>query len=248
MSRIAFLPRNKDERRTWLANFVAKLQGAGNSYVTKYGIASGTLTTLTQGQLWVEWTFNNIGGLRTKSQSLTEFQDQVMNGKGASGSLALPTAPTYTDFPEASGTPITPVANIVGLAASVGKQIKSAANYSVADGEDLGLEGPEHPDLPPAESTAPDLTKSRQASGGGVELVWKKEMFDGIRIEVDRGNTGGSGPTGWQFLALDTQPNYIDTVLPAAGTVAVFKYRAIYVLDDQPYGQWSQVLEMTVRG
>lgn len=249
MTRTSFIPRTKEQRRTWAGNFIPKLVSGG--YDTKYNIEAATVTSLQQGLAWIEWSFNNITGLRAKSQSLTEFQDQLMNGKGASGALGVPTAFTYTAMPNNGATPpvtITPMANIIGLAASVAKQIKAAANYSVADGEDLGIEGPAAPELPPVESTAPDLSKSRMASGGGVELVWKKDMFDGIRIEVDRGGTGGSGSSGWVFLALDTQPNYIDTVMPAPGTVAVFKYRAIYVLDDQPYGQWSQVLEMTVRG
>lgn len=250
MTRLGFLPRSKDERRTWLSNFVSKLQGATNAYVAKYNIPAATVTALTQGRQWVEWTFANVATLRTTNQSLTEFQDQVMMGKGgASGDLALPTAPSYTDMPGGNTTPITPVADIVGQAAALGRQIKQKTNYSVADGEDLGLEGPGAPDLPPVETTAPDLTKSRLASGGQVEVVWSKGPFDAIRIEVDRSsNSGGSTPTGYSLLAIDTEPNYIDTVQPAPGTVAIYKYRAIYILSDAPYGQWSQPLEMTVRG
>src|SRR6266446_1254559 len=37
-------------------------------------------------------------------------------------------------------------------------------------------------------------------------------------------------------------------VLPAAGTTAIYTYRAIYLLGDEEFGQWSQPFEITVRG
>jgi hypothetical protein len=49
------------------------------------------------------------------------------------------------------------------------------------------------------------------------------------------------GGQKWPFLTTDTEPDYLDTApLPPAGQSAVWKYRAIYLLDDQPAGQWSE--------
>ena len=76
-----------------------------------------------------------------------------------------------------------------------------------------------------------------------MEIRWPKQGFTGVRIEVDRGD----GP-GWRFLAVDTEPDYVDTVLPAAGAGPLWKYRAIYLQGDERFGQWSDVAEITVRG
>jgi hypothetical protein len=67
--------------------------------------------------------------------------------------------------------------------------------------------------------------------------------MDGLEILVDRG-TGAFG-----FLALDTIPDYLDTApLPAAGSSAVWKYKAIYRLADEQVGQWSDVASISVMG
>lgn len=67
---------------------------------------------------------------------------------------------------------------------------------------------------------------------------WKRNGFDGISLEVDRGS-------GFVFLAVDTRPGYVDTTpFPAAG--ALWKYRAIYLLDDTKVGQWSATTTVRV--
>jgi hypothetical protein len=61
---------------------------------------------------------------------------------------------------------------------------------------------------------------------------------DGIYIEVDRGN-------GWVFLGIDTVPHFIDTTaFPAGG--AVWKYRAIYIINDERTGDWGDTASIAV--
>jgi len=48
---------------------------------------------------------------------------------------------------------------------------------------------------------------------------------------------------------VDTIPKSPDTApLPPAGQRAVWKYRGIYFVDDQPTGQWSDVVSIAVMG
>ena len=108
----------------------------------------------------------------------------------------------------------------------------------MADGELLGIEGAEQV-MPDPATTAPTLS-IRTASGGFIEVVWQKGPFDGVKLEVDRGD-------GFKYLATDTVPNYVDTFRPAPGTSAVYRYRAIYLLRDDEYGQWSNVAEATTK-
>jgi hypothetical protein len=58
-------------------------------------------------------------------------------------------------------------------------------------------------------------------------VQWTKGDADALRIETDKGS-------GWQFLAVDTVPHYQDTT-PICGP-ALWKYRAMYLLEDQPRG------------
>ncbi|MEN9573999.1 MAG: hypothetical protein RL514_1854 [Verrucomicrobiota bacterium] len=63
-----------------------------------------------------------------------------------------------------------------------------------------------------------------------------------MRIEADRGNGQ------WVFLAMDTEPHYVDTLTLAPGTTALWKYRALYLDGDQPFGQWSDPVQIAVQG
>ncbi len=72
-------------------------------------------------------------------------------------------------------------------------------------------------------------------------IRWKKGPFTALKLRVNR----GPGP---EFLAVDTEPDYVDTVKPAAGQTAVYKYQGIYLICDAEYGQWSDWIEITVTG
>ena len=51
------------------------------------------------------------------------------------------------------------------------------------------------------------------------------------------------------FLAIDAVPDYLGTAaLPAPGVSTVWKYKAIYRLNDEPVGQWSDVASVSVMG
>ena len=233
MPKQPFLPTAEAAKAPWLDRFVNALQNAGNGYAVKYNVTPATITLLDRGRQWVNAITDYLTAVRTASQSLTAFKNQLFTGSGA---ITAPVVPVFT----APAVPL--VAGVFTLAGSVGTQIKAATNYAVADGEALGLEGAAITP-PPAGSVAPDLSKSRLTTGGHVELVWKKDRFTAIKLMVDRGDGHGE-----VFLAIDTVPNYTDTVLPAAGTTAIYTYRAIYLMGDAEFGQWSQAFEITVRG
>jgi hypothetical protein len=72
-------------------------------------------------------------------------------------------------------------------------------------------------------------------------IKWTKQDFQGIKIFVDR--TG----SGYEFLATDTFPNYLETApMPAVGESAVWKYRAIYIMSDEEVGEFSDEMSVSV--
>ena len=242
MAKQNWLPRKEADRRTAVDNLADKLPGA---YATKYGLTTGELTTLENFRLWFNWTFTVLENVRLKAQGYTGFRDDLAYGTSvANGNLSLPQDFTLPAMP-ASGSPavtLTPVANGFGFVATLVARIKGHAAYAVSDGNDLGLEGPAIA-APDPQTTKP-LLAAVLAAGGHVEVQWKKSGFTGVRIEVDRGNGI------WVYLATDTVPHYIDTLTLAlaAGTTALWKYRAIYLEGDQVFGQWSDAVSIAVTG
>ena len=243
MAKASFVPNSDARRRPWLNTLADRLlQTTTPNLALKYGISTLLVTQLDNGRKWVNWTYDNLTGLRNGSKGLTAFKDNLFFGKGAAGNLTAPTLLAFSATPNNTGIAIIPVADVFGLAASIGHTIKSSLIYDPADGELCGLEGAEET-LPDEATTKPDLAKSHVASGGRAEIVWVKGPFSAIKIQVDRNDTQGV-----RDLATDTEPDYVDTVRPAAGQTAIYKYRAIYMLGDAEYGQWSDWVEITMRG
>jgi len=164
------------------------------------------------------------------SQALTTWRDAIRDGD----TPASPQEPV----PPANPAPAAVPTGIVPRFTALVRQIKGHPTYTEAIGQSLGIEGSESAG-PDADSAQPDLAGAKVVADS-VLISWKKAAFDGVRIEVDRADG-----KGWVFLAIDTRPDYTDTEpFPAAG--AVWKYRAIYLLDDQKVGQWSPAVSVRV--
>ena len=240
MAKQYYLPNSEAGRRTLVNTLADNLPGA---YATKYGIPAEDLTALATFRLWYNWCGDALDYTRQRAQGFTQFRDALAYGaNGAAGDLTPPVPFVLPDLPSAGTPPVvlTPVANGFKLLASIVNRIKGSTKYEVSDGEALGIEGAQVATADP--STTKPVIKAIIVSGGKVEVQWKKQGFTGVRIEVDRGNGI------WVFLAIDTEPHYTDTLTLAPGTAAVWKYRAIYLNGDEPFGQWSDPVSIAVQG
>jgi hypothetical protein len=76
-----------------------------------------------------------------------------------------------------------------------------------------------------------------------VNILWgwqgQSAFLDMIELQVDRGDGHG-----FVLLAMDTTPNYTDTLAPTAP--AKWTYRGIYRVGDQRVGQWSNEVSINV--
>jgi hypothetical protein len=85
---------------------------------------------------------------------------------------------------------------------------------------------------------------SLQNKAGHPVIGWTKGKASALEIWVDRGDGNH-----FVLLTVSTSPNTTDnTPLPAPGTSALWKYKAIYRIRDEPVGQWSDVVSVTVGG
>lgn len=112
------------------------------------------------------------------------------------------------------------------------QRIKASPTYTEAIGRDLGIIGAELV----IDTSAMKQVVKLMLQGGQVEVQWVKGKADAVRIESDKGN-------GWQFLAVDSVPHYLDTTPITPGT---WKYRAMYIIADERVGQWSDVVSINV--
>ena len=132
----------------------------------------------------------------------------------------------------------------VGLASGLERQIreivrrwKAAPGYTTGIGEDLGIIGTEININPATLQPALDV----RMNGGQPEIDWNKQHMEALELEVDR----GAGP---QLLTIVTSGSTVDNhPLPAPGQSAVWTYRAIYRLNNQRVGLWSDAVQIAVK-
>lgn len=231
MAKQYFLPRPDLEKQQWLNNFATKLP----TYAVKYNISADEVDDMTDSAAYWSYWLNGKNLTEDYNKKFTQFKNELRDGIPAGASPSVAPAPPILGVAPTAVAP-----GIFARATAIANVIKSKSNYTIADGQDLGIEGPESGDIP--EDIKPAI-KIRLIEGGRPEIVWKKQGMDALEIWVDRG-TGT-----FIFLAIDTVPNYTDTfALPAAGATAIWKYKAIYRLDDTQAGMWSDVVSVTVTG
>lgn len=226
MAKSRYLPNDDAGKCTWLSNFAQKLAG----YAAALGLTGPETAAVTADCLFFTWVCDARNQYLTKAQDWTAFKNLLRNGPAPLG--AIPSAP-------ALGTPPAVVAaDIFGRITALVARTKTQPGYTPAIGEDLGIIGAEETvDL---DAMKPILTLTLPA--GHPNIGWKKQGMDALEIWVDRG-------AGFAFLAIDTVPDYLDTApLPAAGSSAVWKYKAIYRLRDEQVGHWSDVASVSVMG
>jgi hypothetical protein len=229
MSKSRYLPNGDADRNIWLTNFNTKLP----AYAGALGLSAADIASVAADTAFFNYVFNVQQQTLAYAQQWTSYKNAARDGHAAS----LGAFPIIVGFGTA---PAMVAPGIFNRVAALVARIKAAPGYTDAIGQALGIVG--------ADSTVdvntmkPILTA--EVDAGAVNLGWKKSGMDGIEFQVDRGDG-----KGFVFLAVDTIPDYTDTAaLPAAGTSAVWKYKAIYRLNDERAGQWSDVVSVAVMG
>lgn len=231
MAKNYFLPHAAADRQNWLKNFAAKLP----TYAAKYGIAAADVTDTQNGAAFYNYWADYRNQYNEFVIKLTSYKNELGDGIDSGASAGVqPVTPIVAVAPAAV------LPGIFKRATSIANVIKSKSSYVISDGNDLGIEGAQNiVNL----TTMKPAIKLQLVAGGQPEIIWTKQGMDGIEISVDRG-TGT-----FALLAFDTHPNYTDTAaLPATGTSAVWKYKAIYHQGDVTVGAWSDVVSITVTG
>jgi hypothetical protein len=225
-----FLPTTDSGRELWLKNFAAKL----SQYAAKYGISAAEVADVQLSSLNLTYYLNVKTQIQEYYHRCTQFKTELQFGiVPGTPLITVPVPPTFAAAPA-------PVAS--GIFDRIGtytQRIKKHMSYLESDGNDLGIESPETAAVDI--NTVKPVISVRLIDAGRPEIVWKKAGMSAIEIFVDRGN-------GFQFLAFDTTPNYIDDFPIEAGHAEVWKYKAVYIRDSKMVGQFSDEVKITVTG
>lgn len=225
MKKDKYLPRPDDKRVKWLNDFAAKLP----THAATLNVSAAELTSVQNDAAMFAYLVSLVGIFITEKEERVNYKDLMRDG---------PIGTPAGDFPDMPllGTPPTAVApGIFPRISKIVGRIKNHDNYNDAIGKDLGIIGSEQ--ILDDVNMKPVLKLTLAALK--VNVGWKKGNATAIRIEK------AIGTGDFAFLAIDTEPDYLDTTaLPATATV--WRYRAIYMIGDDIVGQMSDEVKITV--
>ena len=227
MTTSPYMPKNDDDRADLLEHIVTTLP----KYITLLEINAQDFDELQADSAAFRYALQTMGIMQAHSQSWTATKNQLRDG--SIGGDSWPVIPT---LPQPIAAMVKP--GIISRLSALAARIKTHRNYTTAIGYDLWLIGGEQKIDPT--SWKPVLSIYLQA--GHPVIAWAKGKASALEIWVDRADSNN-----FVLLAVNTEPNTNDTTpLPPAGSSAVWKYKAIYRLHDQPVGQWSNVISIAV--
>jgi len=234
MSNSRYLPKSEPGKREWLANIATKLP----NYTTELELpdAANVVARVARHAKNYALVLDGAHAHNEYSSALVALKNLMRDSDttgGAELTLPKPPEPLVFEGPVLAGI-FEDMSNIVS-------DIKRSKKYNDVIGKDLRIIA-----LPEAGGGGGDQPRPVlvvELQSGRPNILWKKGKFDGIKIHVDR----GSGK--FEFLAIDTHPDYLDTYpLPELGKAEIWKYMAIYLKKDEPIGDWSEVVQITVTG
>lgn len=224
----SFIPRADKDKAVWLKNFANKFSG----YATTFGFVAADVTSVNNDSASFSYQLDILELFKTETQERTAYKDLLRDGPLATVAVPAPGLPTI---------PAAPVAVAPGIfvrISNIAKRIKAHPAYTDSIGKDLGIIS--SATVQALAETKPTLKLS--TDGGQIVVKYIKNGMPGIRIMAKR-----ASETDFTLLAVVTQATYKDTRTNATpGTPEIRQYCAWYFDKDEPVGQCSDVVSITV--
>jgi len=222
----AYLPRTEDGLRNWLNNLASKI----GDYASKYGITPTEMADIGAAAADYSAILAFDAAMDTYVQKITAIKNEMRDGMPPGGSPSImgtmPTVPMPMSQP-----------GFLPRVASIANRIKAHIAYTVADGENLGLEGAVTTFDP---STAKPRISNAQVLPDMVVIEWVKGRMQGVIVE--RSLDG----TNWREVDKDMRSPWEDTSPNRTAAAEWRHYRLRYLLNDKPVGLYSDVVSLLV--
>ena len=214
--------------------FLQHLNATLPLYADILSVTADELAKLANGTAWFAHILE-VQHLAAHYNDAVVANKRILRDGPADSVLNIPSLPVFPSPP-----PTPPFADIFGFVGLLIRRIKLQLAYTEAIGKALNIVPAHTPGVDPA-TMQPVLAV--EFRGGHPYILCSLSGMDSFELEVDRGDGH------FALLTIDMTPNHLDDYpLPAAGTVALWRYRAIYRLRDVRVGHWSQILEVSVIG
>ena len=227
------LPKSNEGRINWSLNFDSEFPSIG----ANFGFSPEEITASLLDSRTMRFVIQNGLSASAYAKAANSYKYDLL-GKSKDG-VNAPDTPAYTGT-AAPGQLSEP--GILDRFSEFEKRLKAHPNYNDAVGDLLMINAPES-DAPVAEDTKP-TGQAISLPGSVVRIDWIKGKFDGVLIEGQRGDE-----TNWSKLDRDFRsPFEDDRPLLESGKPEERRYRLRYLDNDEPFGEYSDVLVAVTKG
>lgn len=223
------IPRTPAELCEWFNNFVTRFP----TVAVILGFSAAEQETILTEAAWVVYGCRMSADASSLSLAWTDWRDRLLDEPAAPEA-----GPTPNASAPAAPAGLPPAPGVLSRFRAYVRRIKAAPNYTTSIGENLRVVAPSSP-VDDA-TVKPDLTAEPLANFK-AKVRLPKRGFPGLIVQARR-----EGEPDWTELGVKTSAVFIDerpTAQP--NKPEVVSYRAIYSRNDQPVGQWSDVVTVT---
>lgn len=239
MAKDSYFPTEDNKVKDFLENLNLKLSG----YAALFSISAAQLASLNDDTLNFSYWLGQVNLFTTEKEERVSYKNRLREGPIGSPAGVIPSVPVVPAPPAPVQPGIEPRTRVLV------QFVKNNPFYTDTIGKDLGVIGDEQ--SVQRSSLKPVFRLEKLSTG--INIIWKKgTLATGVRIEKQVVSSGGipvpapapSASASWSLLAIDTQPDYLDTT-PITGA-AIWRYRLVYMIGDEQAGQWSDEASIAV--
>lgn len=199
------------------------------------GFSAAEITAILNDLNWALYVCRSTADASSYGRAWTEFRDGLLTGDPNSPVSAQPTA--SGPAPPAA---LPPVRGIIARLRAMVKRTKTSPAYTQSIGESLRIVASPTP-IDPA--TAKPKVKVRPLTMFQSEVIWVAQGFTAVKAQSQR-----NGGQDWDDMGPKMGSRFVDDRPPVEpGKPEVRSYRLLYLRDNAPVGQWSDVVTVTVQ-
>ena len=222
--RLVWLPTTLEALAPWFSNFALKFA----EFATDLGFTAADVTSINDDSLVVNWLLDAEEAFEANMEGFRKFRDESLYSEKGD------TAPTdpVTVLP---AQPAKLTAAIIERLVNLVERIQLADKYTDEIGAQLGILTTTPEQIAP-ENWKPEI-KAKAVPGGKIESSFVRGESDGILYETQIG-----AETVWTEKArFFKSPGTLTVGGDQPQTVRI---RARYLLDDEPVGQYSDIVQI----
>lgn len=225
-----FIPQNWAAFAVWFANFVAQVK----VLATKYGVAKAKTDELDDDNVWVQFWADKQEVSKQQKKQVTDYVDGVRKGKLGAPALANPVW-------DLGAMPPAVLPGINDRIREVANFIKAQKSiYTTADGALLGILTAE--ETGKSENDYQPSLKLATEPNYNLEADFRLFGLDALQIEYRF--KGGD----WKVAAtLTSSPGAFHIVPTTPGEAQSVEIRAVFIVKNQMYGQYSPIYSTVIK-